>query len=95
MTLGRYAAIGLVRVYQVFLSPMKTIVFGTAACCRFSPTCSCYAIEAFRSHGVFHGGVLTIRRLLRCHPWGGAGYDPVDPAPERHAATPPHAHRPI
>ena len=89
MTLGRYAAIGLVRIYQVFVSPIKGLIFGNAACCRFSPTCSCYAIEAFRSHGLFRGSVLTVRRLFRCHPWGGAGYDPV---PERYGQTPVHAH---
>ena len=73
----RLAAIGSVRIYQVVLSPVKGIFFGTTSCCRYTPTCSCYAIEAFRKHGLLRGGVLTGRRLLRCHPWGGAGYDPV------------------
>lgn len=45
--------------------------------CRFVPSCSRYAEEALRKYGFFHGGRLTVRRLLRCHPWGGSGYDPV------------------
>ena len=77
MNTARFAAIGLVRIYQAVLSPVKGIFFGTSSCCRYTPTCSCYAIEAFRRHGVLRGGVLFARRLLRCHPWGGAGDDPV------------------
>jgi putative membrane protein insertion efficiency factor len=45
--------------------------------CRFAPSCSAYAIEALERHGAFRGGWLTLKRLLRCHPWGGSGYDPV------------------
>lgn len=45
--------------------------------CRFTPTCSQYALEALRRHGPFKGTWLTIKRLSRCHPWGGSGYDPV------------------
>ena len=45
--------------------------------CRFTPTCSQYALEALRKHGPIRGSWLTLRRLLRCHPWGGSGYDPV------------------
>ena len=61
----------LVRFYQICISPLKPPT------CRFTPTCSQYALEAFRKHGPFKGLYLTIRRLLRCHPWGGHGYDPV------------------
>jgi len=61
----------LVRVYQLVLSPL----FGPA--CRFTPTCSAYAIEAFRKHGPFKGFWLALKRILRCHPWGGHGHDPV------------------
>jgi hypothetical protein len=61
----------LVRFYQVCISPL------TPPSCRFTPTCSQYAIEALRRHGLFKGGWLTIKRLSRCHPWGGSGYDPV------------------
>lgn len=45
--------------------------------CRFDPTCSSYADEAIKRHGPWHGGKLALRRIGRCHPWGGAGYDPV------------------
>ncbi len=45
--------------------------------CRFTPTCSQYAVEALKKHGPFKGSLLTIKRIARCHPWGGSGYDPV------------------
>lgn len=61
----------LVRFYQICISPLKP------SCCRFTPTCSQYALEALRKHGVFKGTWLAIKRILRCHPWGGSGYDPV------------------
>ena len=60
-----------IRFYQKFISPL------TPPSCRFTPTCSQYAIEALRKHGPFKGMYLAIRRILRCHPWGGSGYDPV------------------
>lgn len=47
--------------------------------CRFLPTCSQYTIEAIRTHGVWSGGLMGIRRIGRCHPWGGGGHDPVPP----------------
>jgi len=61
----------VVRFYQVALSPWL------GWHCRFQPTCSEYAREALERHGAFRGGWLTLRRLARCHPWGGSGYDPV------------------
>ena len=63
-----------IRLYQRTFSKMK------APCCRFYPTCSAYALEAIMTHGVLRGGWLALRRLARCHPWGGSGYDPVPPA---------------
>ncbi len=69
------AALGaLVRVYQWTVSPF------IPPRCRYLPTCSDYAIEALGRHGALAGGWLALRRIARCHPWGGAGYDPV---PER------------
>ena len=67
------ALIGLVRAYQVMLSPL----FGD--CCRFHPSCSEYMIEALRVHGAVKGTLLGAWRLLRCHPFGKHGYDPVPP----------------
>jgi uncharacterized protein len=63
--------IGLIRVYQKLISPM------IGPQCRFTPTCSQYGVEALKKHGLFKGSWLTIRRILRCHPWGGQGHDPV------------------
>lgn len=63
--------IGLVKFYQLCISPF------TPPSCRFTPTCSQYALEALRKHGLLKGSWLTLRRLSRCHPWGGSGYDPV------------------
>ena len=59
--------------YRSAISPMFP------PCCRFTPTCSQYALDALRIHGPIKGTWLTIRRILRCHPWGGSGYDPVPP----------------
>ncbi len=60
-----------IKAYQLILSPF----FGPS--CRFQPTCSTYAIDALRKHGVIQGVWLTIKRLVKCNPWGGRGFDPV------------------
>lgn len=65
------AALLLVRGYQLLLSPFL------GRNCRFVPSCSAYAREALACHGLLRGGWLTLRRIGRCHPWGGSGYDPV------------------
>lgn len=64
-------AIGLLRVYQIVLSPFAR------GSCRYWPSCSHYAEQAIRRHGVLRGIPLAARRLVRCHPWGGHGFDPV------------------
>jgi uncharacterized protein len=61
----------VVRVYQLVVSPLLP------PACRFLPTCSEYAVEAIERHGAGRGIVLALKRLARCHPWGGSGYDPV------------------
>ncbi len=60
-----------IHFYRAAISPMLP------PSCRYTPTCSQYAIEAIRRHGPFRGFYLSVRRILRCHPWGGSGYDPV------------------
>lgn len=60
-----------IHFYRRVISPY------TPPSCRFTPTCSAYALEALARHGAVKGTGLTIRRLCRCHPWGGSGYDPV------------------
>ncbi len=57
--------------YRYCISPLKPPT------CRFTPTCSEYAIQAVKKHGPIKGGFLAIKRILRCHPWGGHGYDPI------------------
>ncbi|MBQ2122059.1 MAG: membrane protein insertion efficiency factor YidD [Bacteroidaceae bacterium] len=60
-----------IRFYRKCISPL------TPPACRYTPTCSQYAIEALQKHGPIKGLYLAVRRILRCHPWGGHGYDPV------------------
>ena len=60
-----------IRFYRAFISPLPP------PSCRFTPTCSQYAIEALHKHGPFRGLALAVWRILRCNPWGGSGYDPV------------------
>jgi len=69
-----------VRFYRWVLSPAKTVLLGPLGRCRYQPTCSAYALEAVRLHGACRGLWLAVRRLCRCHPWGGCGDDPVPPA---------------
>lgn len=70
--------IGLIRFYQKNISPLKI------SCCRFTPTCSAYAIEAIQVHGALKGALLSIYRVLRCNPFCKGGYDPV---PEKRKRT--------
>lgn len=70
-SLGRLCIMGLIRLYQVAISPFYS------PCCRFYPTCSRYALDAVATHGVLRGSVLTVRRIVRCRPGGASGYDPV------------------
>ena len=67
----RNILIGLVRFYQRAISPYKK------SCCRYTPTCSEYAIQAIEKYGALKGSYLAIRRILRCNPWGDSGYDPL------------------
>ncbi len=77
----RAIAILPLRFYKRFVSPLLP------PACRYLPTCSEYAMEAVMTHGLFRGGWLAIKRICRCHPWGGSGYDPVPP-PRRKQGRP-------
>jgi putative membrane protein insertion efficiency factor len=63
--------IGLIKIYQLIISPWM------GPSCRYTPTCSQYAIEAIKKYGILKGGWLAAKRILRCNPWGGHGHDPV------------------
>ncbi|NBV47976.1 MAG: membrane protein insertion efficiency factor YidD [Verrucomicrobia bacterium] len=73
-----WLALGLVRFYQRFLSKPLHLIPGSG--CRYHPTCSCYTATALARFGFFKGGWMGLRRICRCHPWGGSGIDEV---PER------------
>jgi uncharacterized protein len=61
----------LIKIYQMLVSPLFPPT------CRFSPTCSHYTLDALKKYGILKGAWLGFRRIIRCHPWGGSGYDPV------------------
>ena len=66
-----YPLIWLIHLYQAVVSPWL------APACRFTPSCSRYAVEALQKHGVFRGAVMAVKRILKCHPFSAGGYDPV------------------
>ncbi|MCF8056619.1 MAG: membrane protein insertion efficiency factor YidD [Desulfocapsa sp.] len=68
--------LGLIRGYRYFISPLLP------PSCRFTPSCSCYATEAITTHGTIRGLLLSLRRIMRCHPFCRGGYDPVPPVAE-------------
>ncbi len=74
--------IAVVRFYRSVISPW------TPPSCRFTPTCSAYAVEAIEKHGSARGGWLALRRIGRCRPWGGQGFDPVPPVVESEQREP-------
>jgi len=67
----KFLVLKIIRVYQKYLSPLL------GPSCRFHPTCSEYAFQAVETYGVFKGGFLAIKRILKCNPWGGSGADPL------------------
>jgi putative membrane protein insertion efficiency factor len=66
-----------IRIYRAVISPAQTLMFGAGSGCRFTPTCSVYAMDAVAEHGAAAGTVLAAKRICRCHPWGDCGHDPV------------------
>src|SRR5262245_30803471 len=77
MNPAQHILIFIVRLYRWVLSPAKTFLFGPLGRCRFTPSCSAYALDALRLHGAWAGSRLAVKRVCRCHPWGGCGDDPV------------------
>lgn len=82
----QFSLLGLIYLYRLFLSPWL------CPCCRFSPTCSAYGIEALKTHGGVNGSQLILKRLLKCHPWSklgsGSGYDPVPSKTDHRGVVP-------
>ena len=70
---------GLIRLYQLTISPALRLFDAVGGGCRFQPTCSRYCMEALEMHGTVRGLWLGLKRLGRCAPWGGMGFDPVPP----------------
>jgi putative membrane protein insertion efficiency factor len=66
-----------IRAYRLTISPAQSFLFGPAGGCRFTPTCSQYAMDAIREQGVLAGGWMGLKRICHCHPWGRCGHDPV------------------
>ena len=67
----RFLVLKVIKVYQKYVSPML------GPSCRFHPTCSEYAFQAIETYGVLRGGLLAVKRILKCNPWGGSGTDPL------------------
>lgn len=78
----RMLLIAIIRLYQVLVSKPLHLLCGPGAGCRFAPSCSEYGLQAVRYHGALRGGWLALKRIFRCHPWGGSGWDPVPGVPE-------------
>jgi len=83
MNLLQHILIFAVRAYRWTISPAQVFLFGPTGGCRFTPTCSQYAMDAIHAHGAMAGGTLAAKRICRCHPWGGCGHDPVPEADGR------------
>jgi hypothetical protein len=80
----RFILLAIIKFYQLAISPF------IAPSCRYTPTCSCYAIESVQRHGALRGSWLSLKRILRCHPWHEGGYDPVpEPRACKHQHTTP------
>lgn len=74
----------LIGFYQKFINPIIKAIGGPTAGCRYHPTCSRYFLEACETHGAVKGSFFGIKRICRCHPWGGCGEDPIPPLKQNH-----------
>lgn len=81
------AVLAMIRFYRTAISPLRPPV------CRYTPSCSAYAVEAIEVHGGPRGSYLAVRRLLRCHPFHAGGHDPVPPRVDRQVGPPPTSGR--
>jgi len=77
VNLPQHILTGGIRVYRGAVSPAQVYLFGATGGCRYTPSCSAYALKAIARHGALAGGWLAVKRIGRCHPWGGCGHDPV------------------
>jgi putative membrane protein insertion efficiency factor len=80
MNPAQHILVFAIRAYRWTISPAQLFLFGPTGGCRFTPTCSQYAVEAVQTQGALAGTLLATRRICRCHPWGGCGHDPVPKA---------------
>jgi putative membrane protein insertion efficiency factor len=81
LNLLQHILILTVRIYRLTISPAQLFLFGPGTGCRFTPSCSAYALTAVEKRGALAGSWLAAKRVCRCHPWGGCGHDPVPDAP--------------
>ena len=91
MNAVQHILIGSVQLYRWTLSPAKAFLCGPLAQCRFTPSCSQYALEAVRTRGALAGTWIAAKRVCRCHPWGDCGHDPVPAHGAENKSA--HAHR--
>jgi putative membrane protein insertion efficiency factor len=77
LNVPQFVLIFAIRLYRWTVSPLLVFLFGPTGGCRFTPSCSQYAVDAIRAQGVLAGSGLAIRRICRCHPWGDGGHDPA------------------
>jgi uncharacterized protein len=80
LNLAQHILVFAIRAYGWTISPAQLFLFGSTGGCRFTPTCSQYAIEAIRSRGILTGSALAAKRICRCHPFGDSGHDPLPQA---------------
>jgi putative membrane protein insertion efficiency factor len=74
---AQHILVAAIHAYRWAISPAQIFIFGSTGGCRFTPTCSQYAVEAMQAHGVLAGTLLATKRICRCHPWAKCGHDPV------------------
>lgn len=92
MNICQHVLVFAIRLYRKVLSPLLTVITGPGSGCRYTPTCSVYTLESVQTHGAVKGSWLGVKRICRCHPWGGCGHDPVPPRATASSASPVDPH---